>query len=92
FSTNQIVLTEIERLAEVGSSRIKEIQHTIAISEHSWYLNWSPRLNMIIFEFEAPREMTKREKKSRSKGIRRGDSAQVGYVFQVRSSDDVEGA
>ncbi len=92
FSTNQIVITELERLRKEGSSRIGEIQYTIDIADHRWYLNWSQRLQAIFFELETPRVLTKRDKKGLSKDARRGRSNPTGKIFRIQSGGDAEDA
>ena len=76
FSTNQIVIDELDRLRAEGSSRIGELQYSIEIADHPWYLNWSPSLKMIALEHDAPREMTKHQKKMRRRS--RSTSASAG--------------
>ena len=88
YSTNRIVIEEIGRLRAEGSSRIGELKYTIRIAEHSWYLNWSSRLNTIYFEKDPPRKLSKWEKKGRAKDVRREESRPTGTAIIVYVGDD----
>lgn len=69
FSTNQLVIDEMERLRAAGSPRIAELKYTIQSADHPWYLNWSPRLGMIVFEAGPAEKLTKRNKKAIRKAL-----------------------
>ena len=68
FSTNKITIDELDALRDEGSPRIKELQYSIEIAEHPWYITKSPRLGIIVLESGPPRQMTKRDKKIRRRG------------------------
>jgi len=91
YSTNQIVITEIERLKAEHSPRIDELRYTIDIADHRWYLNWSQSLNSIVFELETPQELSKRDKKGLSKHYRQNQPSPVGKVFRIDSEENDDG-
>ena len=68
FSTNKITIDEIGALRAEGNPRIKELQCSIEMAEHPWYITKSPKLGIIVLELGPPQQMTKREKKLRRRG------------------------
>jgi len=88
YSTNQIVITEIEKLKREHSPRIEELRYTIDIAAHRWYLNWSQSLKSIIFEYETPQELSKSDKKGLSKEFRQDRLRPKGKVFSIENDDN----
>lgn len=84
FSTNKITINELDALRAEGSSRIKELQQSIA--EHPWYITKSQRLGNIVLESGSPRQMTKLEKKHRRRMSEKGSSINIGRIY--RSDND----
>lgn len=82
FFTNRIVIGELERLREKGSSRIAEIQYTLRQYNVPRYLNWHQTLKLIFFDTETPRTLSANEKKRRARSVQRGESVVVGRIYK----------
>lgn len=84
YSTNKITSDEIQQLGADSSPRIGELVYTITVTDQPLYITKSKRLGMIVFEREAPGDLTSREKKYRKR------TKSIVHIVCIKSVSEAE--